>query len=196
MPHKNIETTQLRLPSQDEVCALWEQFGVLPNIRRHSRQVCRVALTMCKWLEEAGCLFNKTLIETGALLHDLAKAYCLDKPGLSHNLEGQRILERAGYPELGEIVAKHVNLPAISYCDEWMLVFYADKRVLGEKVVSVDERFQYIHRVYGQNNSDRLDRIKKDELLAYEVEERLFKLLPDYSPQDLCAIFRERKKDC
>ena len=186
----------MRLPSQNEIFALWEQFGVLPNIRCHYRQVCRVALTMCEWLEAAGCLFNKTLIEAGALLHDVAKAYCLDKPGLSHNLEGQRILERAGYPELGEIVAHHVNLPAISYYDEGVLVFYADKRVLGERVVSVDERFQYIYRVYGQNNPDRLDRIKKDELLTYEVEKRLFKLLPGYSPQDLCAIFRERKKDC
>lgn len=182
---KNAESIQPRLPSREEICALWEKFGMLPNIRRHSRQVCRVALTICQWLEAAGFHFNKAMIEAGALLHDVAKAYCLDKPDLRHSLEGQRIMEQAGYPELGELVAKHVNLPDTGSLDEAVIVFYADKRVVGEKVVSVAERFQYIQRVYGQDNPERLERIKRDELLTYEVEKRLFKLLPSVSPQDL-----------
>lgn len=183
---KNNKKTLAKLPDLIEVEQLWEQYGMLPNIKRHSRQVCRVALTVWQWLDEAGFYLDRTTIEVGALLHDVAKAYCLDKPGLPHNLEGQRILEQQGYAELGLLVAKHVNLGRAHPLDEAAVVFYADKRVVGDKVVSVAERYEYILKVYGRGKPERINHIKKDEQTTYEVERNIFKVLSaSYRPQDI-----------
>ncbi len=175
----------IKLPTLQEVQELWQSYGMLPNIRRHSHQVCRVALAVCHWLDEAGFHLNSAAIEVGALLHDVAKAYCLNRPELRHNLEGQRILEQAGYAELGRLVAKHVNLPSALPLDEAVVVFYADKRVVGDKVVSVAERFQYIKRKYGQGKAERMRVIERDEALTYEVERHIFKIAAGHSPREL-----------
>jgi hypothetical protein len=167
---------------------LWDIYGMLPNIRAHSRQVCRIALTLWQWLAENDYPLNRNLTEAGALLHDVAKAYCLDKPTLSHNLEGERIVAAAGYPELGLLVARHVNLPRQQPLDETMLVFYADKRVVGDRTVSVRERYQYIYRVYGHNDEARISRISQDEKCSHAVEEKIFARLPGHAPEDLCHI--------
>jgi putative nucleotidyltransferase with HDIG domain len=174
-----------KLPSRSEIMRLWDIYGMLPNIRAHSRQVCRVALTLCQWLKENNCLLNWELVETGALLHDVAKAYCLGKPTISHNLEGERIVAAAGYPELGLLVARHVNLPDEHPLDETMLVFYADKRVIGDRVVSVKERYQYIYKVYGHDDEERIARISNDEKRSYVVEKQIFARIFDHTPEDL-----------
>lgn len=176
------------LPDKQQIENLYNQWGMLPNIRAHSRRVCNVALTLWQWLDAAGYHLNKQLIETGALLHDIAKTYCLDKPDLPHNLEGQRILEKLGYHELAELVAKHVNLPDNNELDEAAIVFYADKRVVGDKVVSVDERYEYIMKVYGQGKLHRIRFIQRDAKLTYKVEKGIFSLLSGRKPQDLCTL--------
>jgi putative nucleotidyltransferase with HDIG domain len=177
-----------KLPVYAEIMRLWDLYGMLPNIRNHSRQVCNVALTLWQWLRENNYPLHREMVESGALLHDVAKAYCLDKPDLSHNLEGERILAEAGYPELGLLVARHVNLPEDQPLDETLLVFYADKRVVGDKIVSVKERYQYVYEVYGQNNAERIIRIRHDENRSYAVEKQIFERLAGRQPEDLCHI--------
>jgi putative nucleotidyltransferase with HDIG domain len=178
----------LKVPSHAEIMRLWDIYGMLPNIQAHSRQVCRIALTLCQWLEENDYPLNRELTEAGALLHDVAKAYCLDKPTLSHNLEGERIVAAAGYPELSLLVAHHVNLPEYHPLDETMLVFYADKRVVGDRTVNVRERYQYIYNVYGHNDEERISRISQDEKRSYAVEKEIFAQLSGHAPEELGHI--------
>ena len=177
-----------KFPSRDEIIELWDKYGMLPNIRRHSWQVCRVALTLWSWLGENGYHLNRDIVEAGALLHDVAKAYCLDKPGIPHNIEGQRIVCQAGYPHLGQLVAHHVNLPAEHPLDESVLVFYADKRVVSDKIVSVTERYEYIYEVYGHGKPERIQRLQMDEQRAFAVEKQIFVSIPNHRPQDLLLI--------
>ncbi|MDR1396843.1 MAG: HD domain-containing protein [Desulfarculales bacterium] len=176
------------LPSRTVIMRLWDRYGMLPNIKNHSFQVCNVALTLWQWLGENNYYLNRDMVESGALLHDVAKAYCLDKPHLSHNLEGERIVAEAGYPELGLLVARHVNLPEDQPLDETLLVFYADKRVVGDKIVSVKKRYQYVYKVYGQNSEEGIARIRYDENRSYEVEKQIFRHICGRQPEDLCHI--------
>ena len=188
---KQLPLLQIRLPGNEEIFSLWDKYEMLPNIRRHSLQVCRVALTLWEWLDEAGYHLNRRVVEVGALLHDVAKAYCLDKD-IPHNEEGDRIVNEAGYPEMGTMVSRHVNLPYNHPLDEAVLVFYADKRVVGDKIVSVAERYQYIFRVYGRDIPERMRKLQKDEQQSYAVEKQIFSHIPQRRPQDLCTIRRNK----
>ena len=181
----------IKLPCMAEVYSLWDEYGMLPNIRLHSQQVCRVALALWDWLGQAGFHLDRETIKIGALLHDVAKAYCLDKPDLPHNVEGQRILDERGYPELGILVARHVNLGSALPLDESTIVFYADKRVVGDEIVSVAKRYEYIMRVYGERKPWRIAHLRKDEELTYEVENHIFSLVSPKKPLELISVARE-----
>ena len=147
------------LPSADQVRAWWDDYGMLDNIRDHSEMVCKVALLVADWLLEAGIGLNRKAVETGALAHDLAKTPCLGTQRL-HAQEGEEILADLGYPRLGQLVGRHVVIPAGQPLDETMVVNYADKRVKHDEIVDLNERFHYIEKRYGNNDPERIARIK------------------------------------
>ena len=183
----NLTDSSKKLPDLAKVFQLWDEHGMLPNIRLHSQQVCRVALALWQWLGEAGLELDRQTVKMGALLHDVAKTCCLGKPHLHHNLEGQRILDENGYYELGVLVAKHVNLGSALPLDEAALVFYADKRVVGDQIVSVMERYQYIMKVYGCGKPGRIQFLQQDERLTYQLEEHIFSIVTSFNTQRLIS---------
>ncbi len=136
--------------------------------------VCGVALRLTDWLAEAGVAFNRPAVRAGALLHDIAKTLCLG-PKCRHDLEGARILEELGYPELGQLVADHVLLPEGHPMDETMLVNYADKRVNHDQLVALPERFAYITQRYGRGDPALEARIALGLERARQVEAMLFR---------------------
>ena len=83
-----IITPATPLPSQEQILAWWDDYGMLPNIRRHSQVVCQVALLVTDWLAEGGSRLNREAVEAGALLHDIAKTPCLGTDKL-HAVEGR-----------------------------------------------------------------------------------------------------------
>jgi len=91
-----------------------------------------------------------------------------------------------GYPEIGEIIRQHVMLDVCRPdlpVSESEIVNYADKRVLHDRVVSLEQRLDYIKRKYGKHPEfNRLIQKMWDETLA--LENKLFKTLP-FSPEEL-----------
>jgi hypothetical protein len=70
-----------------------------------------------------------------------------------------------------------------------MLVYYADKRVTHDQVVTLDSRYQYILERYGQGEPDLMERIEKGLFRAREVEELIFNHTPaDRHPDQLARI--------
>jgi len=122
------------------------------KIIEHSKAVCKVAEKAANGLIKKGIKLNKKLVIAAALLHDIERA----KP--NHVIKGSRLLKSMGFSEVAEVVKKHslykleVKNRQPSTWEE-KIVFYADKRVKANKIVSLKERFDSLEKAYKVNLS-------------------------------------------
>jgi len=164
------------IPSREVCLVLMDQYDMLPQIKAHSLQVARVALCLGESLISHYPELDMALVEAGALLHDIAKTECLKTKG-NHILIGEEMVKDMGYQSVARIVAQHVRLENEYYQKEWMdevvLVHYADKRVVHEKVVDLEERFKYLQETYGRskNAAELIEALYQDTL---KLEKRIF----------------------
>jgi len=180
------------IPSIAQCLALMDRYGMLDNIRAHSLTVARVAESILTGLLETKPATQKkqtivpdpNLVIAGALLHDIAKTICLEQDCL-HAEKGGDICISLGYPAIGEIVREHVLLSDFSteryargifHAKE--IVYYADKRVRHDHIVSLDERLTYILERYGNNNHERHQRIEENFQRCRILEHHLFARIP------------------
>jgi putative nucleotidyltransferase with HDIG domain len=180
------------IPSVAQCRALMTQYRMLDNIRAHSFVVARVAALLANGLREAGSTVALDLTIAGALLHDIGKTPCLDT-NENHALVGRDICLRHGFFELAEIVAEHVVLQGgISETGGSVkeIVNYADKRVLHDQVVSLEERQQYIIERYGKNDARLCELIKENFQAIRKLEQRIFGQLT-FGPEILAACILE-----
>ena len=174
------------IPSRETCLSLMKQHGMLPQIKAHSLQVARVALCLGQNLIPYHPDLDLALIEAGALLHDIAKTECLKTKG-NHIQVGEEMVRAMGYDSVARIVLQHVRLEDEYYLngamDEAVLVHYADKRVLHDQVVDLEERFKYLLQTYGRSNDiiARIEALYQDTL---KLEKRIFLHL-SFSPQAL-----------
>ncbi len=110
---------------------------------RHSLKVNQLAMFLGKKLKDKGEDVNLELLEVSSLLHDVGKLLG-DKIG-SHITAGCKILNERGLPDIANIIKKHpiyaiLNEDTTPKTWEEKLVFYADRRVMEDKIVSLDER--------------------------------------------------------
>ncbi|MFW2368068.1 MAG: HD domain-containing protein [Desulforhopalus sp.] len=183
-----------KIPAISQCLEFIEVYEMLDNIRAHSFVVARIAETLVDGLYTAGKstgpFANRDEVIAGALLHDIAKSLCL-KTDCLHAETGRDICLELGYPDISEIVAEHVILK--NYTNDLYqkgifgakeLVFYADKRVLHDQVVSLDDRLDYILERYGKGDPVREQRIRENFSQAQELESYLFSFL-DFNPEDI-----------
>jgi uncharacterized protein len=181
------------LPSHHQCLELMAAHAMLPNIREHSFRVMEVARFLGQALAEAGFDLNLPLVTVGALLHDLAKTPCLGT--LKNHAElGAVILEELGYPHVAQVVREHVHLDGAIMdprpLREAEIVNYADKRVLHETVVTLEERFADLNVRYGRT-PEAMVRIKATEIKARALEDKIFAPL-QLSPLDLLRVNGKR----
>ena len=173
-------------PSIKECFELMARYRMLANIKAHSIMVARVARLLGSNM--AGVELDMDLIIAGALLHDIAKTQCLDS-NRNHALEGEEIVLKHGPDKLAEIVAEHVVLgqttPGIIV--EKQIVYYADKRINHDQVVSLEERLAYILDRYGRNNPARHQAIMVNFVKCQALEQEIFARL-DFGPADVTAL--------
>jgi uncharacterized protein len=164
------------------------EMAMLPNIVAHSLQVCRVAIFLVDHLEKHRTKLDRELVRTSALLHDITKTRSL-VTGELHALTGADLIDELGYPEVAYIIGHHVILDDNSTSDrptEVEVVNYADKRVLHDRVVSLQERMDYILIKYAKHPGDK-ERITQNWIRAMDLERKLFDSLP-FFPGDLNSM--------
>ncbi len=179
----------MRIPPQKECLHLLQTVDMPDHIQAHSQMVCQVALVLTDGLIAAGIDINRKLVHASALLHDITKPRSF-KTGENHAQSGGIYLSELGYPEVGEIVRQHVMLDryfAADTPDEAEVVNYADKRVLHDRIVSLDDRMTYILNRYAKTKKHReLLQVLWDHTRI--LEKRLFAYLefhPDIFPPSL-----------
>ena len=161
------------------------EMHMLENIVAHSLQVCRVATCLLDHLKFEGIHLDRQLVQAAALLHDITKTRSFDTEE-NHALTGGQYLIDSGYTEVGNLVRQHVRLDDYSEnksLTEAEIINYADKRVLHDRIVSLDERMNYIMEKYGTQPGHK-QRIRLLWEKTKDLEKQIFSYLP-FSPNDL-----------
>lgn len=174
------------IPTVAQCFELMDEYRMLANIKNHSLVVARVTEYLVRGLQRLGHELSLEMGVAGALLHDIAKTQCLGSPA-NHAREGRKICIRHGLDEIADIVGEHIRLAggvAPAGPSEKEIVFYADKRVNHERIVSLDERLAYILERYGRDHQARRRAILENFEQCREVEAKLLAAL-DFSPDNL-----------
>ena len=141
-----------------------------PNIVAHSIQVMYVSLAITDNLSN-GVAINRDLVIAAALLHDITKTRSLETSE-RHDITGGKLLREMGFKSIAEIVEQHVvfqNLNPQGMLEEREIIYYADKRVMHDEIVTIDERVHDLLQRYG--NTEQIENIilqNKNLILAVE----------------------------
>lgn len=182
------------IPGVNHCLELMEQYQMLPNIRDHSIMVARVAEIIAGGLVAAGHNLSLETVIAGALLHDIGKTACLDNDD-DHAAKGFEICLAHNLEPIADIVAEHVilkNYAPDRGFSEKEIVYYADKRVNHDMVVSLEKRLAYILERYGRNNEVRRRAIRINYARCQDLENRMFSFLP-FEPVDLSGLLDSQR---
>lgn len=191
---RNISITfaDLRWPSREQI-AKWQEENKLPDhIIRHCEVVGLLAKNLAKELVKRGVVARPEALLTAGILHDLFRF--LDFPreeertskpvwvnlakkyACHHEEACARFLEEQGFPGFAAIIRPHglhgLNPPSALQSLEQKILFYADKRVIFDRIVSLDERFDDFMRRYGGGKESEQAKTWREQ--TKELERALF----------------------
>jgi len=175
----------MNIPSKNDCLRLMCETKMLENIVAHSLQVCRVGMSLVDHLKSQGVALDGRLVQAAALLHDITKTRSFETEE-NHAQTGGQFLSDLGYVEVGNLVRQHVRLdeyPEHPSLSEAVIINYADKRVLHDRIVSLDARMNYILDRYGKN-PELQQRIQLLRGKTKDLEKNIFSCLP-FKPDDL-----------
>jgi uncharacterized protein len=178
----------MRTPSEQECLALLEKYRTPDHIVLHSRKVWEVGKIVGEGLLRRNHPVDLSLLRASCLLHDIGKYPCILDGTKYHDIRGEQILEAEGLSAIAAIVVQHVLLRSDidGPVKEEHIVFYADKRVVHDEVVSLEDRFLYLNQTYGKNPMavERLMQMKQE---TQRLEKAIFILL-DFDPEDVTTL--------
>ena len=157
-----LKMAKNKIPSKQECLSILKKNKTPSNIIGHCKAVCGVAEKIAEKLIKKGIDVNKKLIIARALLHDIERAKD------NHIARGVSLLKKLGFPEVAEVIKRHSlykieNEEVQPHTLEEKIVFYADKRVIGNKVASLKERFDDITKRYNVSLDNEYKFAKKIE---------------------------------
>lgn len=125
------------IPDEEAIRSLWEKYRTPENVIAHCRAVADKAMRLTQELNQGGCKLDEGLIFAAALLHDIART----EP--NHAEQGAKWLVKEGYDKVAALVACHHDLGEHESdpVTEKTVVYLADKLVLEDREVSLEERF-------------------------------------------------------
>ena len=151
-----------KIPTKEECIEILTKNKTPSQVIEHCKTVCKVAEEIADKLIAKGININKKLVTAAALLHDVERVKG------DHIAEGIKLLKSLGFPEVSRVIGKH-SLYKIEEPErqpktfEEKIIFYADKRCIGNKVVSLKERFDCLEKTYNMNLSKEFEFTKKIE---------------------------------
>lgn len=174
------------IPSIQACFDLMDEYRMLENIRAHSLLVAKVARLIARGLYHAGVGIDVKKVIAAALLHDIGKTPALTSGG-DHAVMGADICRKHHLDEIAPIVLEHVRLRHYDLngiYSEKEVVYYSDKRVNHDQIVSLDNRLAYILNRYGTKGSRLNQAIRANFDLCKQVQAKLFKKL-NFTPEAL-----------
>ncbi|MDO8468352.1 MAG: tRNA (adenosine(37)-N6)-threonylcarbamoyltransferase complex ATPase subunit type 1 TsaE [Candidatus Peribacter sp.] len=193
----------IALPSPEQV-RRWREEVCLPHlIARHCDAVSDAAVRLGEELIQRGHIVRLGALRAAASVHDLLRFVDFHRgtghiekeinpdhertweevkagyPGLHHEAAAAKFLVGKGFPELAEIVRVHGLTLADStrITTEQRLLYYADKRVKIDEVVSLEERLRDFTERYSH-----LGQLRESDAWYEEARKTERELFPDGPP--------------
>ena len=183
-----IEFRDMSYPTKEQILGWREDMSLPPHICNHCDAVANFATSFGQNLLKHGIIIRPGALHTAGLIHDLMRfidfkagassgyedskeqrsiwnTWKLQYPGLHHEDACAAFLEEHGYNAFATIVRTH-GLGSHSgplNTIEQKLLFYADKRIAEDKVVTLQERFDDFTVRYGKGK-------QTDEALVWQKE--------------------------
>ncbi|MFH1234787.1 MAG: HDIG domain-containing metalloprotein [Candidatus Diapherotrites archaeon] len=166
-----------KIPSEKECLEMLARNKVPENIVRHSVKVKEFAVELAQKMVAKGIKVNLGLVRAGALLHDLDKIETLGSKKMHGTLAWEK-LNGEGCYAVAEIARKHLieNVGGLSSWEE-KLVYYADKRVIDETVVPLNERLDFIKQKYGLKDKKLMAKIRESEKAILALEKSILETI-------------------
>ncbi|WP_319761724.1 phosphohydrolase [Maridesulfovibrio sp.] len=167
------------VPSASQCMSWWDDYKMLDNIKAHSMLVAKVAVQAATLAVESGIKLDIPTIQASALLHDIAKSYCIHHSGNHSQIGAAWTIQLTGNPAIAMGVLHHVFWPFEPDADKYFLplvISYADKRVMHDTFTTLEKRFNDLKVRYGRTEKIK-QRIHKTFEQALTLEERLGKLI-------------------
>lgn len=177
------------IPDANKCNSMMSAYGMLDNIRAHSIKVEKVAGLIAKGLTGAGIDISPAKVSAGALLHDIAKTMCLDSD-IDHAVKGKEICIENGFSEIADIVGEHIYLSDYqpnNRVTEQEIIYYSDKRVNHDTVVTLEKRLKYLIERYAKNEEILVKRFLENFRICREVEKKIFRYL-SFTPEDIIEM--------
>lgn len=208
------------LPTREECFGIIEEFHVPSHILRHSLAVAKLAVFLAERLREKGIGVDVELLDRACLLHDIARV-CdfkeldyskFEQPvteqdkakwiqiramygGMGHEEAAYDVLKQK-YPRLALTIRKHRYMAMLdekARPDTWeeKLAYYADMRVMEDRIVPLKDRLEDGHKrnihLHGTEAQSKINTAKVDPLI-YRLEAEIFDKL-DLQPLDVTDEF-------
>jgi putative nucleotidyltransferase with HDIG domain len=148
---------------------------MLENVAEHSLMVAKIATFLATRAKEMGLSVDIPTVRASALMHDIAKTYCIVHGGNHSQLGGAWTMEVTNNPIISSGVTHHVYWPFELDITKYftpLAVLYADKRISHTKLVSLEQRFKDLVIRYGIPLGLQ-DKIKATENQAMALEKLL-----------------------
>lgn len=186
--NSTIEFRDLTYPTVEQITEWRKDMSLPSHICAHCDAVANFALSLAEDIMKNGTIVRPETLHRAGLIHDLMRfvdfkpgpssgyedsetersiwnTWKLQYPGLKHEAACAAFLEEHGHDDFASIVRTH-GLGSHSgplHTIEQKLLFYADKRVAEDKVVTLQERFDDFTVRYGNGE-------QTDEALIWQKE--------------------------
>ncbi len=165
-----------KYPDENECMKLIKKYEMFPNIIDHSIQVKNVAEAIYNNIISKETISIELLISS-ALLHDITKTRAIINHEMRHDLTGGELLRELGYEEIAVIVENHVvftDFDPDGPLTEKEIIYYADKRVMHDKVVTIEARVADLVERYGKTDNIK-EMIVHNKKFILELESKIQK---------------------
>ncbi|WP_303865028.1 DVU_1551 family NTP transferase [Alkalibaculum bacchi] len=132
------------IPDEEMCIEILKFFNTDERVIKHCQAVLGVSKKLTDRLKCTGYRLNEKLICSSALLHDVARKM------KNHAKVGGEWLKEMGYDEVAEVIECHMDIEigSIDALDEKAILYLADKLVIEDKEVSLEERFENTYKKF------------------------------------------------
>ena len=125
--------------SELRAASLYHTYGTPPQVIRHMRKVAEFTEEILAAIDPDGIKYSQERLERAALVHDLLRTR------EHHAKATAEVLVAEGMEDIAPMVRAHhkADMHDGTQVTEADILFYADKRVLEDRVVSLEERFRF-----------------------------------------------------
>jgi uncharacterized protein len=160
-----LEKQNHYINSSKEALLLLKAAGCSDDVIKHSLAVSQLALKIGKKVKENSYKIDLKFLKMASLLHDIGRS---KTHGISHGIEGGKILRKFNFPEefarvcenhLGAGISKEearkVGLPPRDFIPETLeekIIAHADNLIEKDKVLSLEKTIKKLKIKLGENH--------------------------------------------